>query len=59
MVVVRGLDVNLSTDLHLTPRIRMSGVIFLLRLYALLAWTGKTLPSLALILGSYVRQRYQ
>jgi len=58
-MVVRGLGVNLSTDLHLTPRIRMSGVIFLLSLYVLLAWTGTTLPSFALILGFYVRQRYQ
>ena len=52
--MVRGQGVNLTTDLYLKPRIRMSGVIFLLRLRALLAWTGTTLPSLASMLGFYV-----
>lgn len=54
-MVVRGQGVNLTSVLNPTPRLRMSAVIFLLRLHALLAWTGATLPSLALMLGSYVR----
>jgi hypothetical protein len=39
VVVVRGQGVNLTADLNLTPRISMCGVIFLLRLHALLTWT--------------------
>ena len=41
-MVVKGQGVNLTSDLHLTPMITMSGVVFLLRLYAFLTWTGAT-----------------
>jgi hypothetical protein len=33
--------VKLTTRLHLMPRLRMSGVIHLLALYAFMAWTGR------------------
>ena len=38
-----GRSVKLSTRLRVLPRLRMSGVITLLPLYAFMAWTGKTL----------------
>jgi hypothetical protein len=39
---------ELTTHLHLMPRLRMSGAIPLFHLYALMEWTGKTnfLPSM-------------
>ena len=36
---------TLGAHLHLVPRLRMSGVLPLRRLYAIMAWIGKTLPS--------------
>jgi hypothetical protein len=36
-----GREVKLTTHLYLVPKLRMSGVIPLLPLYALLAGTGK------------------
>jgi hypothetical protein len=41
----RGLEVrgvNLTTGLHLVLRLRMSGAMPLLPLYALMAWTGES-----------------
>ena len=37
-------SLKLTTHLHLVPRLRMSGAIPLLPLYAFVAWTGKALP---------------
>jgi len=37
-------SVKLSIHLHLEPRLRMSGVMPLLSLYAFMEGTGKTLP---------------
>ena len=34
---------RLTTHIHLVPRLRMSGAVPLLPLYAFMAWTGKTL----------------
>ena len=34
----------LTTHLHLAPRVRMSGAVPVLPLYAFMAWTGETLP---------------
>ena len=39
-----GRSVKLTAHLHLVPRLRMSGAIPLLPLYAFRVWTGKTLP---------------
>jgi hypothetical protein len=39
----------MTTDLHLALRLRMSGAIPLLLLYAFLAWTGATLPFLTFL----------
>jgi hypothetical protein len=38
-----GRGVKLTTDLHLVPRLRMSGAIPLLSLHAFIAWTEGTL----------------
>jgi hypothetical protein len=43
----RGLDgwgVKLITHLFLVSRLRVSGAIFLLLLYAFMSWTGKVFP---------------
>jgi len=37
-----GRNVKLTSSLHLAQRIRMSGVVSLLPLYALRVWTGTT-----------------
>jgi len=39
------VGVKLITHLHLVMELKMSGVILLLPLYALMAWTGQTSPS--------------
>jgi hypothetical protein len=54
--------VRLATRLCLVPRLRMSGAVLLLPLYAFMAWTGTSLllPLVAdtiLILFSYLKQR--
>jgi hypothetical protein len=36
--------IKLTIHLHLVPRLRMSGAITLLPLYAIMLWTGITLP---------------
>jgi hypothetical protein len=41
---------KLTAHLHLVPRLRMSGAIPVLPLYAFMVWTGKTLPSLYVFL---------
>jgi hypothetical protein len=33
-------------NIHLVPRLRINGALPLLPLYAFMAWTGKTLPSI-------------
>jgi hypothetical protein len=38
-----AVGVKLITHIHLLPRLRMSGAIALIPLYAFRAWTGKTL----------------
>jgi len=40
---VNPLDVIITNRLHLVLRLRMSGAIPLLSLYAFIAWTGTTL----------------
>jgi len=37
-------DVNLTTHVHLVPRLRMSGALPLLPIQAFKTWTGQTLP---------------
>ena len=37
-----GQNVNLTSHLHLVPRLRMSRTVNLLPLYALESWTGRT-----------------
>jgi hypothetical protein len=39
-----GWDVNLTTHLNLVPRLRMSGAIPLLPIYAFMACTRTTVP---------------
>jgi hypothetical protein len=39
-----GLHLTQNRDLHLFPRVRMSGTLLLLLLYAFIAWRGTTLP---------------
>jgi len=41
---VKRLGMKLTTNLHLMPRLSMSGFIPLLHLYAFMAWTEKTIP---------------
>ena len=41
---VHGQDAKLTAHLHLVPRLKMSGAVPLLLIYAFIAWTGKTLP---------------
>jgi hypothetical protein len=38
---VHGHSVKLTTHLPLVPRLRMSGAVPLLLIYAFIAWTGK------------------
>jgi hypothetical protein len=49
--VWHGRTVKLTTFLHLAPRIRMSGAIYLLHPYAFVAWSGPVL-SFSLFLGA-------
>jgi hypothetical protein len=39
-----GWGVKLTTHLYLVLRIQMKGAMTLLTLYALIAWTGTTVP---------------
>ena len=41
---------KLTADLHLVPRLRMSGAVPVLPLYAFMVWTGKTLASVYIFL---------
>jgi len=41
---VHSRGVKLTTHLPLVPRLRMSGAVPLLLIYAFIAWTGKTIP---------------
>jgi hypothetical protein len=42
-------SVNFTTYIHLMPRLRMSGVIPLIPLYAVMAWKGTSSPHLTLV----------
>jgi len=46
---LQGWGMKLSTYLHLVPRLRISGAISLLPLYALMESTGTALPFIELI----------
>jgi len=41
-----GRGMTLTTHLHLAPKLRMSGAMPLLPLYAFVTWTVNTLPFL-------------
>jgi hypothetical protein len=47
---IKGGDLNLTTDLNLILRIRMSGAVPLLSLFACMDFTGTTVPIVVIII---------
>jgi hypothetical protein len=48
----------LTTHIHIEPRLRMSGAILLLSLYAFMAWTGDTILYFILLLDLFIFYDY-